>query len=87
MNAARRGLFALLTLAAALEGPAQAADPTGPDGNFFKLPTLEPLTWGPLTIYGAIDVAAQYATNGVPISGSVYSTPGFITPPGKSNAS
>jgi len=80
MNAARRGLLALFTLAA-LEASAQAADPTGSDG--FRLPTLEPLTWGPLTIYGAIDVAAQYATNGVPISGSVYSTPGFITPPGR----
>jgi predicted porin len=82
LKAAHRGLFALLALAA-LEVPAQAADPTAPSGNEFKLPTIPPLTWGPLTVYGVIDIAAQYATHGVPISGSVYSTPGFITPPGR----
>jgi predicted porin len=82
LKAAHHGLFALFALAA-LEVPAHAADLTGPGGNEFNLPTIPPLTWGPLTIYGVIDVAAQYATHGVPISGSVYSTPGFITPPGR----
>lgn len=82
LQTAYRGLFALVALAA-LEGPAQAADPADPSGNDFKLPTIAPLSWGPLTIYGVIDIAAQYQTRGVPISGSVYSTPGFITPPGR----
>jgi predicted porin len=82
LKAAYCGLFASFALAA-LEVPAQAADLTGPGGNDFKLPTIPALTWGPLTVYGAIDVALQYQTHGVPISGSVYSTPGFITPPGR----
>ena len=82
LTAACRGLFTLVALAT-LEVPAQAADPTRSTDNYFNLPTIAPLTWGPVTVYGAIDVAAQYATNGVPISGSVYSTPGFITPPGR----
>lgn len=75
-------MFTLFALAA-FEAPAHAADPTGSSGNNFKLPAIAPLTWGPLTIYGVIDIAAQYETNGVPFSGSVYSAPGFITPPGR----
>jgi predicted porin len=82
LKAAYPGLLALFALAA-LEAPAHAAEPAASAGNAFKLPTIPPLTWGPLTVYGVIDVAAQYSTHGVPISGSVYSTPGFITPPGR----
>lgn len=82
LKAPSRGLFTLVALTA-LGVPAHAADPMESSGNDFKLPTIAPLTWGPLTVYGAIDIAAQYQTNGVPISGSVYSSPGFITPPGR----
>jgi predicted porin len=82
LTAAHRGLLALFALAG-LDVAAQAADMTAAGGNAFNLPTIPPLTWGPLTIYGVIDVGVQYETHGVPFSGSVYSSPGFITPPGR----
>lgn len=39
-----------------------------------------PLTWNGITLYGNIDVAAQYETHGVPLSAGGYSAPTQLLP-------
>jgi predicted porin len=78
------GGLAISLVVAGTIAPAMAADYKAPPKPVeFSPAEIPPLTYAGVTIYGNIDIAAQYETNGAPFSGTAYSSPSMIVPQGR----
>lgn len=73
-------MLAPLLLVAAGHVSANAADLGWVDTLKQAATSGAPLTWNGITLYGNIDVAAQYETHGVPLVAGAYSAPTQLLP-------